>query len=152
MNIGHSNELRLIWIEDIRRLCLKISETERWNEVEELVLIWDGIESLQRTLVQAFLWTGVVSPVFSTGWPSPSPEELLLYRHLDLRRSGDETSLHEQIRRMTSLKEKTKALFHYIFATSVIRQSHPDASCSEYIRAWWSWWSPQLMKILTGKK
>ena len=138
MCIGHPDELRLIWIQDIDLMSSCINQMNNWKEVLNVAQEWQGVLSLKRAMKQASLWMGTNANPFLTGWPEPSTEEIRLFIHVDRKKSGKGLNLHEQIREMPNVREKLKVLIYCLSASSEISMTYSQQSSVSKIRAWWN--------------
>ena len=116
MCIGHPDELRLIWIQDIDLISSYINQKNNWEEVLNVAQDWQGVLSLKRAMEQASLWIGTKSPPFKAGWPDPSSDEIRLFVHVDRKISGESLNLHEQFRDLPNIREKFKVLIYFMSA------------------------------------
>ncbi|OQB36213.1 MAG: hypothetical protein BWY05_01128 [Euryarchaeota archaeon ADurb.Bin165] len=138
MCIGHPDELRLIWIQDIDLISSYINQKNNWEEVLNVAQDWQGVLSLKRAMEQASLWIGTKSPPFKAGWPDPSSDEIRLFVHVDRKISGESLNLHEQFREMPNIREKLKVLIYCMSASSEINKTYSSQSLVTKIRAWWN--------------
>jgi hypothetical protein len=147
LNIEHSQDIRLIWIYDIRLLARALAVPDDWVSLQKRSMDSRAVIAVRNSLQMARFWAGLELPAgfddLST-WPEPEQIEISTWSHVVRQRRSIMSNFRLSWIGSSNIFERARSLFHLVFPDpKMIRLNYPTSHKwllpLSYIRRWWRW-------------